>query len=74
MLETSSGNALDETEENDFDQRKVGEEEKKFMSNSYSLLQQARKRNQRTSSRACLLSSHQLEKLKVVLVWSCLLS
>ena len=30
MLETSSGNALDETEENDFDQRNVGEEEKKI--------------------------------------------
>ena len=46
MSETSSGNALDETEENDFDQRKVDEEENSFISNSYYLLQQARTKSQ----------------------------
>ena len=36
MSETSSRNALDETEENGFDQRNVDEEENSFISSSYS--------------------------------------
>ena len=45
MSETSSGNALDETEENDFDQRNV-EEENNLITKSYSLLEQARKKSE----------------------------
>ena len=46
MSEMSSGNALDETEENDLDQQNVGEEENNFISKSYSLLEQARKKSE----------------------------
>ena len=45
MSETLSGNAFDETEENDFDQENVDEEEINFISNSYSSLKQTRKRS-----------------------------
>ena len=46
ISETSSWNALVETEENDFDQRNADLEENSFMSNSYSLLEQVRKKSQ----------------------------
>ena len=43
IWETWSGSALNETEENDSYERKVEEEETNFISNSYSLLEQAKK-------------------------------
>ena len=45
MSETLSGNAFNETEENGFNQQNVYEEGKNFISNSYPLLKQARKKS-----------------------------
>ena len=59
--ETSSGNALDETEENDLDQQNVGEKENNFISKSYSLLEQARKKSENSFQSIPTIQSSTLE-------------
>ena len=53
MSETSSGNALDETEENGFD----WERRNNFISNSYPLQEQARKKSENSLQNMCTIQS-----------------
>ena len=71
MSQTSFRNEIDKTEENGFDQR----QRRKELYFIQLLFTEAGKKNiyERTPSRACLPSRYPLQKLKVVLMWSCLL-
>ena len=74
MSEASSGNVLDKTEKMTLINETTLTRKKTTLYQTPTFYGSRQEKNQRTPSRACLPSSHPLQKLKVGLVWSCLLS
>ena len=74
IRETSSGTALDETEENNSLIKKTLTKKKTTSYQTATLHWSKQEKSRRTPSIACLPSTYLFQWLKVVLMWNCLLS